>query len=381
MDLILSKEQEFVKKTAREFAERELEPIAGDIDEKGEIPKEIWEKLARYNMISIPIPKEYGGAGGDYISYSIVVEEISKKCASTGVMVSGVASLFGWPILKFGTEEQKEKYLKPLITGIKQGFFALTEPNAGTDAASQQTIAKCSGDYYILNGSKCFITNGAKADFGIVFAMTDRSKGVKGISAFIVEKGFQGFTIGKHENKMGVRGTNTTELIFKDVKVPKENLLGKEGKGFNIAMATLDGGRIGVASQALGIAQGALDETVKYIKQRKQFGKPLSSFQGLQWTVSEMATRINAARWLIYDAADKKNKGLPYTKEAAMAKLYATRTAVYVVDRAVQLHGGYGYIKDYPVERMYRDAKITEIYEGTAEVQRMVIASKILQDK
>lgn len=379
MKLALSREQELVKQVAREFAEKELAPIAAEIDETGNIPDSVWEKMARYNFLGISAPTEYGGAGGDSISYAIAVEEISKKCASTGVMLSGASSLFSWPILKFGTEDQKKKYYMPLIAGEKQGCFALTEPDAGTDAASQKTVAVLNGDHYILNGTKCFITNGAKADFAIVMAMTDRSKGVKGISAFIVEKSYPGFSVGKHENKMGIRGTNTVELIFQDVKVPKENLLGKEGKGFNIAMATLDSGRIGVAAQALGIAQGALDEAIKYVKERKQFGKPIASFQGLQWMLSEMETRIDAARWLIYDAAYRKDMGLPFTMQAAMAKLYASKTAVFVTDRAVQLHGGYGYIKDYPVERMYRDAKITEIYEGTAEVQRMVIAGQMLK--
>lgn len=379
MKLTLSKEQKLVKQLAREFAEKELEPIAAEIDENGDIPERIWQKLARYKFLGINAPVEYGGAGGDSISYAIAVEEISKKCASTGVMLSGLTSLFSWPILKFGTEEQKRKYYTPLITGKKHGCFALTEPNAGTDAASQRTVAVLKGDHYVLNGAKCFITNGAKADIAVVMAKTDKTKGVKGISAFIVEKAYKGFSVGKHENKMGIRGTNTTELIFEDVVVPKENLLGKEGKGFNIAMATLDGGRIGVASQALGIAQGALDETIKYVKERKQFGKPIGSFQGLQWVLSEMQTRVDAARWLIYDAAYRKDMGLPFTKQAAMAKLYASRTAVFVADRAVQLHGGYGYIKDYPVERMYRDAKITEIYEGTAEVQRMVISGLMLK--
>lgn len=379
MKLTLSKEQKLVKQLAREFAEKELEPIAAEIDEKGDIPEDVWQKLAKYNFLGINAPVEYGGAGGDSISYAIAVEEISKKCASTGVMVSGLTSLFSWPILKFGTEEQKRKYYTPLITGKKHGCFALTEPNAGTDAASQRTVAVLKGDHYVLNGAKCFITNGAKADIAVVMAKTDKTKGVKGISAFIVEKAYKGFSVGKHENKMGIRGTNTTELIFQDVIVPKENLLGKEGKGFNIAMATLDGGRIGVASQALGIAQGALDETIKYVKERKQFGKTIGSFQGLQWVLSEMQTRVDAARWLIYDAAYRKDMGLPFTRQAAMAKLYASRTAVFVTDRAVQLHGGYGYIKDYPVERMYRDAKITEIYEGTAEVQRMVISGLMLK--
>jgi len=379
MDFQLTREQEMVRKVMREFAEKEVKPIAAEIDETGRFPRENVEKMAKYNMMGIPIPAEYGGAGGDYISYAIAVEELSKVCATTGIILSAHTSLACWPILNYGTEEQKKKYLVPLAKGQKLGAFALTEPNAGTDAAAQQTTAVLDGDNYILDGSKIFITNGGEADIYIVFAMTDRSKGHKGISAFIVEKDAPGFSIGKIEDKMGIRGSSTAELIFKECVVPKENLLGQEGQGFKIAMSTLDGGRIGVAAQALGIAEGALEETVKYLKERQQFGRPLANFQGLQWMVADMQVEIDAAKLLVYRAAYNKMKGLPYSKEAAMAKLFASRTAMDVTTKCVQLHGGYGYTKDYPVERMMRDAKITEIYEGTSQVQQMVIASNILK--
>lgn len=379
MKLSLSKEQELVRKTVRQFAEKEIAPIAAEIDKTKNYPKEMFQKMGRYNFFGTTIPTEYCGAGGDYISYVITVEELSKKCASSGLLVSGTTSLFCWPILKFGTEEQKQKYLGPLTTGEKRGAFGLTEPGAGSDASKQQTTAVLKGDHYIINGTKCFITGGSKADTLIVFAMTNQSKGLRGISAFIVEKDYPGFSTGKNEDKMGVRGTVTSELIFEDVKVPKENLLGREGEGFKIAMATLDGGRIGVAAQALGIAQGAMDETVKYLKEREQFGQPLAKFQGIQWMIAEMETRINASRWLVYDAAYKRTAGKSCSKESAMAKLYAAETAMYVTTKAVQLHGGYGYTKEYSVERMMRDAKITEIYEGTSEVQKMVIASEVFK--
>ena len=379
MDFTLTKEQEMIRNVMREFAENEVEPIAADIDETGRFPEETVEKMARYNMLGIPFPEEYGGAGGDEVAYAIAVEELSKVCGTTGVICSAHTSLGCWPIYKFGTEEQKQKYLVPLAKGEKLGAFGLTEPNAGTDAAGQQTVAVLDGDHYVLNGSKIFITNGGQADVYIIFAMTDKSKGTRGISAFIVEKDFPGFSIGKIEEKMGIRASSTAELIFEDCIVPKENLLGEEGKGFKIAMMTLDGGRIGIAAQALGIAQGALDVTVQYIKEREQFGRPLAKFQGLQWMVADMATEIEATRFLVYRAAFNKANGLPYNKEAAMAKLYAANTAMDVTTKCVQLHGGYGYTKDYPVERMMRDAKITEIYEGTSQVQQMVIAGHLLK--
>jgi len=379
MNFTLTKEQEMVRSVVREFAEKEVEPIAADIDESGRFPKENVEKMARAHMLGIPFPEEYGGAGGDEVAYAIAVEELSRVCATTGVIVSAHTSLGCWPIFKFGTEEQKQKYLAPQAKGEKLGAFGLTEPNAGTDAAGQQTVAVLDGDEYVLNGSKIFITNGGQADVYIIFAMTDKKQGTRGISAFIVEADTPGFTIGKIEEKMGIRASATAELIFQDCRIPKENLLGKEGKGFGIAMSTLDGGRIGIASQALGIAQGALDESVKYLKERQQFGRPLSKFQGLQWMLADMGTDIEAARLLVYKAAFHKANGLPYSKEAAMAKLFAANTAMDVTTKAVQLHGGYGYTKDYPVERMMRDAKITEIYEGTSQVQQMVIAGSLLR--
>ncbi|NBI07313.1 acyl-CoA dehydrogenase [Senegalia massiliensis] len=378
MNFSLNDEQKMIRKVMEEFSEKEVKPIAAEIDETERYPKETVEKMVKAKMMGIPFPKEYGGAGGDEVAYAIAVEELSKKCGTTGVILSAHTSLGAWPIYKYGTEEQKQKYLKPLAEGKSIGAFGLTEPNAGTDAAGQQTVAKLEGDHYILNGSKVFITNGGQADVYIIMAMTDKLKGTRGISAFIVEADYEGFKIGKKEDKLGIRASATTELIFQNVKVPKENLLGSEGKGFKIAMSTLDGGRIGIAAQALGIAQGAMDEAVKYVKEREQFGRPIAKFQGLQWMIAEMETKINAARLLVYNAADKKAKGLSYGKEAAMAKLYASEVAMEVTTKAVQLHGGYGYTKDYPVERMMRDAKITEIYEGTSEVQKMVIAGNVL---
>jgi butyryl-CoA dehydrogenase len=379
MNFQLTKEQELVRQMVREFAENEVEPIAAEIDETERFPMETVEKMARYGMMGIPFPKKYGGAGGGTLSYILAVEELSKFCGTTGVILSAHVSLCASVIEKYGTEEQKQKYLIPLAKGELLGAFGLTEPNAGTDASGQQSIAVLQGENYILNGQKIFITNGGAADVFIVFAMTDRSKGTRGISAFILEKGFKGFSIGKSEDKMGIRGSSTTELIFEDCVVPKENLLAKEGKGFGIAMGTLDGGRIGIAAQALGIAEGALNEAVSYMKERKQFGKSLDKFQGLSWMVADMDVKIEAARNLVYKAAWKKDNGLPYGVDAARAKLFASEVAMEVTTKAVQLFGGYGYTKDYPVERMMRDAKITEIYEGTSEVQRMVISANIFR--
>ena len=379
MNFSFTKEQELVKQMVREFAINEVKPIAAEIDVTERFPMENVEKMARYNMLGIPFPTEFGGAGGNNVSYAMTVEELSKVCGTTGVIVSAHTSLCAAPIYQFGTQEQKEKYLVPLAKGEKLGAFGLTEPNAGTDAAGQQTTAVLDGDNYILNGSKIFITNGGVADIFVVFAMTDKSKGTRGISAFIVEKGFPGFSIGKVEEKLGIRASSTTELVFENCVVPKENMLGKEGKGFGIAMKTLDGGRIGIAAQALGIAQGALDEAVAYMKERKQFNRSLSAFQGLQWMVADMDTQIEAARNLVYKAAYLKDVGKPYTVEAARAKLLASEVAMDVTTKAVQLFGGYGYTKEYPVERMMRDAKITEIYEGTSQVQRMVIAGSLLK--
>ena len=378
MNFQLTKEQEFVRKMVREFAETEVEPIAAEIDKEHRFPVETVEKMAKYGLLGVPFPTEYGGAGGDHISYAITVEELSRKCASTGVICSAHTSLCCWPIFAWGTEEQKRKYLPDLLAGKTLGAFGLTEPNAGTDASGQQTRAEDKGDHWLLNGAKVFITNGGYADVFVVMAMTDKSKGNHGISSFIVEKGDEGFSIGKTEDKMGICASSTTELIFQNCKIPKDRLLGEVGQGFKVAMSTLDGGRIGIASQALGIAQGALDVTVEYMQARKQFGKSLSKFQALQFTVAELATEIEAARLLIYKAADMKDKHLAYGPAAAMAKLFAAETAMHVTTKCVQLHGGYGYTKDYPVERMMRDAKITEIYEGTSEVQKMVIAASVI---
>ena len=379
MNFGLTREQELVRQMVREFAVNEVKPIAAEIDETERFPMENVKKMAELGMMGIPFPKELGGAGGDVLSYIISVEELSKVCGTTGVILSAHTSLCASLIYENGTPAQKEKYLVPLAKGEKIGAFGLTEPGAGTDAAGQQTTAVLDGDNYILNGSKIFITNGGVAETFIVFAMTDKSQGTRGISAFIVEKGFPGFSIGKKEDKLGIRASSTTELIFENCIVPKENLIGKEGKGFGIAMKTLDGGRIGIAAQALGIAEGAYEETIKYMKERKQFGRSLSAFQGLQWMIAEMETKIEAAKLLVYKAAWLKQNKLPYSVDAAKAKLFAAEVAMDVTTKAVQLHGGYGYTKEYPVERMMRDAKITEIYEGTSEVQKMVIAGSILR--
>ena len=379
MNFGLTREQELVRQMVREFAVNEVKPIAAEIDETERFPMENVKKMAELGMMGIPFPKELGGAGGDVLSYIITVEELSKVCGTTGVIVSAHTSLCASLLYENGTPAQKEKYLIPLAKGEKIGAFGLTEPGAGTDAAGQQTTAVLDGDNYILNGSKIFITNGGVADTFIVFAMTDKSQGTRGISAFIVEKDFPGFSIGKKEDKLGIRASSTTELIFENCVVPKENLIGKEGKGFGIAMKTLDGGRIGIAAQALGIAEGAYEESVKYMKERKQFGRSLSAFQGLQWMIAEMETKIEAAKLLVYKAAWLKQNKLPYSVDAAKAKLFAAEVAMDVTTKAVQLHGGYGYTKEYPVERMMRDAKITEIYEGTSEVQKMVIAGAALR--
>ncbi|MFO7887420.1 MAG: acyl-CoA dehydrogenase [Eubacteriales bacterium] len=378
MNYNLTEEQKLLKKLYKEFTVNEVEPIAAEIDEEERFPAETVEKMKNNGMLGIPFPKKYGGQGGDILAYIMLVEELSKACGTTGVVLSAHTSLCCGPIYEFGTEDQKQKYLVPLAKGEKLGAFGLTEANAGTDAAGQQTKAVLDGDHYILNGSKIFITNAANADVFIVMAMTDKSKGTRGISAFIVEKEYEGFTIGKKELKMGIKGSATCELIFENVKVPKENILGKEGKGFSIAMKTLDGGRIGIAAQALGLAQGAIDEAVKYVKERKQFGRPISKFQNTQFQLADMQTKVDAARLLVYRAAFNKDSRIPYSNEAAMAKLFASETAMEVTNKAVQLHGGYGYTREYPVERMMRDAKITEIYEGTSEVMKMVVSANML---
>ena len=374
MDLKLDKEHLLLQQMYRAFAENEVEPVAADVDATEEVPMENVKKMAKYGFFGIPFPKEYGGQGADYLAYAMAVEELSKKCATTGVIVSAHTSLCCAPIYENGTEEQKKKYLPDLLAGKKFGAFGLTEPGAGTDASGQRTTAVLDGDEYVLNGSKIFITNAGFADVFVIIAMTDRTKGNHGISAFIVERGTPGFTVGEPEDKMGIRGSSTCELIFEDCRIPKENLLGREGKGFAIAMKTLDGGRIGIASQALGIAEGAIDETVKYTTERKQFGRRISQFQNTQFELADMKTTAEAAQLLVYRAADAKGSGIPYGHFAAMAKLFAADAASDITRRCLQLFGGYGYTRDYPIERMMRDAKITEIYEGTSEVMKMVVS-------
>ncbi|MBP8640293.1 MAG: acyl-CoA dehydrogenase [Oscillospiraceae bacterium] len=375
MDFKFSAEEKEVLDMLHDFCLKEVKPLAAEIDEQERFPAETRKKLADMGMMGIWVPEEYGGAGLSYLAYIAACEEIAKYCATTSVMLSGHSSLCCWPIFEYGTEEQKQKYLVPLATGEKLGAFALTEPLAGTDAAMQKTTAEDKGDYFLINGSKIFITNGFYGDTYIVFAMTDKELGNKGISAFILEKGMDGFTFGTKEKKMGIRGSATYELIFENVKVPKENLLGEVGKGFKIAMTTLDGGRIGIGAQALGIAQGSIDECVKYVSERVQFGKKISQFQNTQFQLADMQTKTDAARLLIYRAAQAKQDHEPYNHLAAMGKLFASENASNVTCRTLQLIGGYGYTRDYPFERMMRDAKITEIYEGTSEVQRMVVSS------
>ena len=377
MNLELTMEQKMIQKMVREFTENEVKPIAAETDRTAQYPADTIDQLFRYGVMGMCVPKEYGGAGADVLSAALAVEELSKYCASTGDIVATHNGLCCDPILANGTEEQKKKYLPMLTTGRHVGAFALTEPNAGSDASKGQTVARLEGDHYVLNGSKIFITNGYVADIFVVFAMTDKSKGNHGISAFIVEKSFPGFSVGKHEVKMGLHGSPTAEIVFQDCIVPKENLLGQEGKGFKIAMQTLDGGRIGIAAQALGIAEGAMQEAIDYTKARVQFGKPISKFQNTQFVLADMAVGCEAGRFLIYDAAEKKQNGVRYTKEAAMAKLFCSEHANKTVTKALQALGGYGYTNDYPLERMMRDAKITEIYEGTSEVQRIVISGNM----
>ena len=383
MDFTLSKKHEMARTLFKEFAEKEVKPLAQDVDENEQFPVETVAKMAKAGFLGIPVPKEYGGQGCDPLTYVMCVEELSKVCGTTGVIVSAHTSLCIDPIQTFGTEEQKKKYIPDLASGKKLGAFGLTEPGAGTDAQGQQTKAVLDGDEWVLNGSKCFITNGSYADVYIVIAVTGvvekRGRKRKEISAFIVEKGTPGFTFGTKEKKMGIRGSATYELIFEDCRIPKENLLGKQGKGFGIAMHTLDGGRIGIASQALGLAEGALERTIEYVKERKQFGRSIGQFQNTQFQLADMATKVEAAKQLVYKAAMAKATQKVYSVEAAMAKLYAAEVAMEVTTKAVQLHGGYGYIREYDVERMMRDAKITEIYEGTSEVQRMVISGNLLK--
>lgn len=374
MKFKLSEEHEMIRKMVRDFAEKEVAPSAAERDEEERFDREIFDKMAELGLTGIPWPEEYGGIGSDYLAYAIAVEELSRVCASTGVTLSAHTSLASWPIYKFGTEEQKKKYLVPLARGTKIGAYGLTEPNSGSDAGGMKTTARKEGDKYILNGSKIFITNGGVADIYIVFALTDPEKRHRGTSAFIIEKDFPGFKVGKKESKLGIRSSPTTEIIFEDCRVPAENLLGEEGQGFKIAMMTLDGGRNGIAAQAVGIAQGAFDLALNYAKERVQFGKPIIENQGISFKLADMATNIEAARLLTYQAAWLESEGLPYGKASAMAKLFAGDTAMAVTTEAVQIFGGYGYTKEYAVERMMRDAKITQIYEGTQEIQRLVIS-------
>jgi butyryl-CoA dehydrogenase len=379
MDFELTDEQQLIRDAVREFAEAEVVPIAGEIDRDHRFPYELMPRLAEMNLMGMPYPEKLGGAGADYVSYVIAVEELSRACASTGIILSAHTSLATWPIYKFGTEAQHERYLPDMTSGRRLGAFALTEPAAGTDAGAGTATATLHADGYALNGSKMFITNAPYADVYIVFAKTDPDRGTRGMSAFIVEKDTPGFSVGEAEHKLGIRGSSTPPIYFTDCRIPKEALLGEEGEGFKIAMQTLDGGRIGVSAQALGIAQAALDAAIAYAKERVQFGKPIASLQAIQWMIADMATEVDAARLLVYRAASCVDNGRPYSTEGAMAKLFASETATRVAGKAIQIHGGYGYTESYPVERNYRDAKITEIYEGTSEVQRMVIARSALR--
>jgi butyryl-CoA dehydrogenase len=379
MDFELTDEQELIREAVREFADAEVAPIAAEIDRDHRFPTELLPKLADLNLMGMPYPEKVGGAGADYVSYVIAIEELSRACATTGVIVSAHSSLATWPIYTFGTPAQRDRYLNDMASGRRLGAFALTEPAAGTDAGAGTTTAVLSRDEYILNGSKIFISNAPFAEIYVVFAKTDPAQGTRGMSAFIVEKDTPGFSVGEAEHKLGIRGSSTPPLYFSDCHIPSDALLGEEGNGFKIAMATLDGGRIGIAAQALGIAQAALDASVAYAKERVQFGKPIATLQAIQWMIADMATEIDAARLLVYRAASCVDNGRPYSTEGAMAKLFASETATRVAGKAIQIHGGYGYTESYPVERNWRDAKITEIYEGTSEVQRMVIARSCLR--
>lgn len=374
MNFQLSEEHEMIRKMVRDFARNEVAPTAAERDENERFDRELFDKMAELGLTGIPWPEEYGGIGSDYLAYCIAVEELSRVDSSIGVTLSAHTSLASWPIYKFGTEEQKQKYLRPLAEGKKMGAYGLTEPGSGSDAGGMRTSARLEGGHYVLNGSKIFITNGGEADIYVVFALTDPASRQKGTTAFIIEKDFPGFSVGKKEKKLGIRSSPTTEIIFEDCKVPVENRLGEEGQGFKIAMTTLDGGRNGIAAQAVGIAQGALDAAVDYARERHQFGKPIAANQGISFKLADMATAVEASRLLTYQAAWLESNGLPYGKESAMSKLFAGDTAMKVTTEAVQVFGGYGYTKDYPVERFMRDAKITQIYEGTQEIQRLVIS-------
>jgi len=379
MDFDLSKEQQMVRAMVRAFAEKEIKPIAQELDASGEFPWPIIRKMGELNLMGMTVPKKWGGSGADAVSYALAIEELARVCGSTSVIMAVHNSVCCHPIHIFGTESQKEKFLRPLATGQKLGGFALTEPGAGSDAGAVRTTAILDGEYYILNGNKIFITSGCEADVLVVIVSTDPTMGTKGLTAFIVEKGTPGFTYGSVEDKMGVRASATSELVFENCRIPKENMLGGLNMGFKVGMITLDGSRIGIAAQAVGIAQGAMDEAVKYAKEREQFGRPIGKFQAIQWMLAEMATKIAAARFLVLRAAQMGDSGQKVSKESSMAKLYASRIAMEVANNALQIHGGYGYTKDYAVERFFREAKITEIYEGTSEVQRMVIAREALK--
>lgn len=381
MNYDLTEDHIMIKKMVRDFAEAEVQPGAEERDENEEFPMDLWKKCGELGLAGITFPEEYGGIGADYLSYAITVEELSRVDASLGVTISAHSSLCCNPIFIFGTEEQKEKYLTPLAMGEKLGAFGLTEAMAGSDAKGTRTTAVREGDEYVINGSKLFITNGYYADTYVITAQMDKSKGIRGISAFIIEKGMPGFSFGKKEKKMGIRSSATYELVFENLRIPAENLLGQEGQGFKIAMVTLDYGRIGIASQALGIAQGAYEQALKYSKERVQFDKTLSEMDVIQFKLADMATEIEAARLLVYQACHMASQDRPVSKYAAMAKVYASEVAGRVASQAVQILGGYGYTRDYPVERMMRDAKITEIYEGTSEIQRVVIAANILREQ
>jgi len=380
MDFQLSEEQQMMKEMAHKFADNRVKPGAAERDRTHEFPVDILKECSELGFMGVAVPEEWGGAGMDYLSYAIMMEEISRACASTGVILSVNNSLVCDPLLKYGTEAQKEKYLKPLAMGEKLGCFALTEPGAGSDAGATKTTAVKDGDHYIINGTKIFITCATHADVCIMFAVTDKEAKHKGISAFIVEKNFEGYNLGTVEDKLGINASGTAELYFEDMKVPAENLLGEEGQGYKIALATLDGARIGIAAQGLGVAQAALDESVKYAKERIQFGKPIAANQAIQWFLADMATEIEAARLLTYKGADCKQQGGRCNKITSMAKVFAAETAMKAATKGVQIFGGYGYMKEYPMERLFRDAKILEIYEGTSEIQRIVIAASLLKE-
>ena len=379
MDFELNEEQRMIQEMARNFAEKEVAPEAARLDETHEFPVELVKKMGELGLMGVAVPEEYDGAGMDYVCYAVAIEEICVACANCGVVMSANNSLACGPVLAHGTEEQKKKFLAPMASGEKIGCFGLTEPGAGSDASGQKTTAVLQGDEWVLNGSKIFITNGTHADIAVVFAMTDKEKKSRGISAFIVEKGTPGFSVGAAEKKLGINASGTAELVFEDCRIPKDQLLGAEGAGFKIALQTLDGGRIGIGAQAVGIARGAMEQSIKYSLEREQFNQPIAKFQAIQWMLADMTTEIDAARLLTHRAAYLQSTKQPYNKEAAMAKLFASEMAMKTTTKAIQVHGGYGYSKEYPVERNFRDAKITEIYEGTSEIQRLVIASHLLR--